>query len=57
MTVTEIREGDEFFTDPVECRQCQWVGFVGDLIAGMKPKPYCPECGSMEIGAVQIVRT
>ena len=57
MTVTEIREGDEFFTDPVECRQCQWVGFVGDLIAGMKPKPYCPKCGSMDIGAVQIVRT
>jgi predicted Zn-ribbon and HTH transcriptional regulator len=58
MEPTVIREGDEHFTYPVECRACQWVGFGGDLMAsGKKPKPYCPKCGSMEIGDLKIVNT
>lgn len=53
---TDIREGDEHLTDPIECHDCQWVGFTGDMmVSGKKPRPYCPKCGSMNIGAVKIV--
>ena len=55
---TEIRDGDDHLTHPVECLSCHWVGFTGDLIAsGKKPKLYCPKCESMEIGNVKIVNT
>lgn len=52
---TDIREGDEHFTHSVRCKNCGWVGFTGDLMAGMKPKLYCPKCESMEIENVKTV--
>jgi rRNA maturation endonuclease Nob1 len=35
---------------PVVCTVCNWTGVNGELIASAhKPKPCCPQCGSMEI--------
>lgn len=38
---------DQHFKRPVACRQCEWVGVSGELIAGGRsPELLCPKCGA-----------